>query len=238
MAIYNVKLLSKKQVADGTTEFSFEKPEAFEYRAGQFFDIILDKPNKEAKKNDYVHGFSFVTAPFEPHIAAATRMRPDSKFKNALNALAIGSSLKIEAAWGSFTLKKSETAPVVYIIGGIGITPVHSMVSQASKDKSTRQLTLIYANRSPANAAYTQELEQLAQQNSHFTLVPVYSDEKVAGEEHGLIDGAMIKRHVPGVKEAIYYMSGPAGMVRASRDTLMQLGVDEDNIRTEEFDGY
>lgn len=219
-------------------EFSFEKPEELKYRAGQFFDIILDKPNEEAKKNDYVHGFSFVTAPFEPHIAAATRMRPDSNFKNALNKKEIGSTVKIEAAWGSFTLKNNEYAPAVYIIGGIGITPVLSMLSQATKDNSERKLTLIYANRSRANAAYTQELAALALQNKHFKLIAVYSDEQVAGAEHGLIDGDLIKRHVVKIKEAIYYMSGPAGMVRASRDALMQLGVDEDNIRTEEFDGY
>lgn len=238
MAVYNVKLLEKRQVADGTMEFVLEKPAGFEYRAGQFFDIILPKPSEDARKMTYVHGFSFVTAPFEQHISAATRMRPDSEFKNALKAVPDGSELQIEAVWGSFTLKKDETKPVVYIIGGIGITPVRSMVAQATHDKLNRKLTLLYANRGPANAAFTADLEGYAKANGQFTFVPVYTDEQVAGAEHGMVTGDMVKRHVADVQNALYYLSGPAGMVRASRDLLTELGVDEDNIRTEEFDGY
>lgn len=238
MATYNVKLIGKKLVADGTMEFLLEKPENFQYRAGQFFDIILDKPDDKAKKNDYVHGFSFVSSPFEQYLAAATRMRPDSNFKNTLKEITIGSELQIEAAWGSFTIKSNETLPIVYIIGGIGITPVRSMIAQATKDNSARQLTLIYANRNRANSAYTKELKRLAKQNTNFTFAPVYSEEKVEGAEHGQIDGAMIKRHVTNLNEAIYYLSGPAGMVRATREALVQLNINEDNIRTEEFDGY
>lgn len=238
MARYNVRLLHKNQVADGTLEFVLEKPTGLEYRAGQFFDIILPKPSEDARKSDYVHGFSFVTAPSEPYIAAATRMRPDSNFKNAFKNVPDGSEITIEAVWGSFTLKKNEDAPVVYIIGGIGITPVRSMLVQATADKLERSLTLIYANRSPANAAYTKEFEALAAKNSYFTFVPVYEDAQPGGGEHGRIDGEMVKRHVADVHNAIYYLSGPAGMVRASRDLLTELGIDEDSIRTEEFDGY
>lgn len=237
MAKYNVKLLEKKQVADGTMEFVLEKPDGLVYRAGQFFDIILPKPNDSTRKNDYVHGFSFVSAPSEPHIAAATRMRPDSTFKNALKEVSVGAEVTIEAVWGEFTLKKNETNPVVYIIGGIGVTPVRSMVVQATADKLERSLTLIYANRAPANAAYTEEFAALAKQNLYFDFVPVY-EEAVAGAEQGRINAAMIERHVPNVQKATYYLSGPAGMVRASRDLLTELGVDEDFIRTEEFDGY
>jgi len=48
----------------------------------------------------------------------------------------------------------------------------------------------------------------------------------------------MIRRHVPDPASAIYYLSGPASMVRAMRELLVQMDIDEENIRTEEFDGY
>src|SRR5690606_35215417 len=106
--------------------------------------------------------------------------------------------------------------------GGIGITPVRSMVAQATQDQLERSLTLLYANRAPANAAYTEDLKNYARQNAHFTFVPVYDEVKEEGAEQGRINAEMIKRHVADIQNAIYYLSGPAGMVRLSRDLLTE----------------
>ncbi len=237
MAIYDIKLLSKKEIAQGTMEFILEKPAGFNYRAGQFFDILLEKSSPDAKKSSYVHGFSFVSAPFEDHLAAATRMR-DSDFKNAIAKLADNTPLKIDACFGNLTLPKEPTKPIVFIIGGIGITPVRSMIAQASHDKTDHKLTLIFANRSKSYAPLIEELNQLAKQNKNFTFVQTYTDEQVPGAEHGRVNIDMVRKYVPDINAVVYYLAGPAGMVRSSRELLMAAGVDEDNIRTEEFDGY
>lgn len=238
MPIYNSKLLHKKQVAEGTMEFILEKPKDLKYRAGQFFDIILEKSAPDAEKSSYQHGFSFVSAPYEDHLAAATRMR-NSAFKRAIAALPENSAIKLDAVWGSFTLPKDESIPVVFLIGGIGVTPVRSMVAQATHDKTHHKMTLIYANRAPANAAFTEEFKQFAAKNANFTFVPVYDTKSNdPGAEHGMVDAAMVRRHVPDLTKPRFYLSGPQGMVRAMRTLLTEMGVDEDNIRTEEFDGY
>lgn len=237
MAIYNSKLISKKQIADGTMEFILEKPQDFKYRAGQFFDIFLEKKSADAKKSSYVHGFSFASAPFEEYLVAATRMR-NSDFKNAIRDLPDNTALQLDACFGNFTLPKDTSRPIVFIIGGIGITPVRSMVAQASHDKTEHQLTLIFANKNPAYAPYTKDLEQFAAQNPNFKFVPTYTDTKVANAESGRVTIDMIRRYVPDLNAATFYLSGPAGMVRATREILMAADVDEDYIRTEEFDGY
>lgn len=236
MAIYDTRLTGKKEVAEGTLEFILEKPKDFKFRAGQFFDIILEaKPG--AEKKTYVHGFSFVNAPYEDYIAAATRMR-GSAFKNAIRDLPLNSAIKMEAVWGSYTLPKDESRPVVFLIGGVGITPVRSMVAQATHDRTAHRITLLYANDTPARAPFTEDLRQFARQNPNFTFVPVYSQSQETGAEHGRIDADMIRRHVPDLSAVTYYLSGPPGMVRAMRELLVQMDIDEDNIRTEEFDGY
>ncbi|HEX7385817.1 MAG TPA: FAD-dependent oxidoreductase [Castellaniella sp.] len=236
MAIYESKLTGRKEVAEGTMEFILEKPKDFKFRAGQFFDIILEaKPG--AEKKTYVHGFSFVNAPYEDHIAAITRMR-GTPFKNTIRDLPLGTPVKLDAVFGAFTLPKNESKTVVFLIGGVGITPVRSMIAQATHDKTAHKITLLYANDTRARAPLVDELQKLAHQNPNFTFVPVYSQEKVAGAEHGRVDAAMVKRHVPDLASPIYYLSGPPGMVRAMRELLMSIGADEDNIRTEEFDGY
>ena len=56
--------------------------------------------------------------------------------------------------------------------------------------------------------------------------------------EIGRIDQTLLARHLKSVESPIYYMAGPAGMVRAMRTLLNRMGIDDDDIRTEEFVGY
>ncbi len=236
MTTYDVKLLGKREVAEGTMEFTLEKPAGLDVRAGQFCDIKLPSP-EGTPKHDGMHGFSFVNAPFEPHIAVATRMR-GTPFKEAFRKTPDGTVVKLIAPFGDFTLHKTESVPAVFIIGGIGITPVRSMIVQALHDRTAHHLTLIYANRTPAQAAYVDELKQLASQHANFTFVQVYTQNQADDAEHGHVDAAMIRRHVPDLATPKFYLSGPEGMVKAMRALLVEIGANEDNIRTEEFEGY
>lgn len=236
MTTYDVKLIGKREVAEGTMEFTLEKPEGLDIRAGQFCDVKLPSP-EGTPRHDGMHGFSFVNAPFEPHVAVATRMR-GTPFKEAFRKTPDGTVVKLIAPFGDFTLHKTESVPAVFIIGGIGITPVRSMIAQALHDRTGHRLTLIYANRTPAQAAYAAELRELARRHANFTFVPVYTQARADGAEHGHVDGDMIRRHVPDLAAPRFYLSGPEGMVKATRALLIEIGANEDNIRTEEFEGY
>jgi len=239
-ARYPSKLIEKRPIAAGTMEFRLEKPAGLHYRAGQYFDIFLRKPAPDAEKSSYAHGFSFASAPCEPHIAAATRLRSGSAFKNALRALPDGSDLEIEAVWGDFTLRKDTSRPVVFLTGGIGVTPVRSMVAQATHDRTQHGLTLLFANRTPADAPYVDDFRQFARDNPNFTFVQAYTRTAAddPGAERGRITTDMIRRHVADVQAPVYYISGPRAMVAAMRDLLDGMQIDADDIRTEEFDGY
>lgn len=238
MPIYNIKLLKKETVANGTTAFHWEKPEGFEFEAGQFCDITLLNP-PETDEEGNTRGFSLAHAPYETDLMIATRMR-DTAFKRVLRDLPEGTEVKFDAPYGDFRLHKTTTTPAVFIIGGIGITPVRSIIAQATHDKLPHQITLLYANKTPADAAFTSDLEGFAAENPNFTFVPVYTD--VSAEEwdgeRGRVTADVLKKYVPDVAAPIYYLSGPAGMVKAMRSMLVEAGANEDNIRTEEFDGY
>lgn len=238
MTIYTIKLLKKETVANGTMAFEWEKPAGFDYVAGQFCDItLIDPPQTDEEGN--TRGFSFVTAPFENNLKTATRMR-DTAFKRVLKELPEGTQVKLDAPYGDFRLHKTSSTPAVFLIGGIGITPVRSIISQATHEKSPHSITLLYSNKMPADAAFTADLERFAAENKNFKFVPVYNEAPAGGErgEVGVIDAQMLKKYVPDVGAPIYYLSGPAGMVQAMRQMLVKVGVNEDNIRTEEFSGY
>lgn len=236
--IQNVKLTKREEVANGTMAFHFEKPGNFEFRAGQFADITLINPPETDAEGD-TRGFSIATAPYETDLMVATRLR-DTAFKRVIRSLPIGAEVRLDAPYGDFTLHKTETIPAVFLIGGIGVTPVRSMIAQAAHDKTAHKITLLHANRTPADAPFMVDFERFAKENPNFTFVPIVTDEATdswAGER-GRADEAMLKRHIADLNAPIYYLSGSEGMVKAMRQLLVTIGVNEDNIHTEEFAGY
>lgn len=238
MSKYIIKLIKKEEIANGTMAFHFEKPEDFAFRAGQFCDIRILNPSETDAEGD-IRGFSLAYAPSEPGIVVATRMR-NTAFKRVLKDLPIGTEVEFDAPYGDFTLHKTETVPAVFLIGGIGITPVRSMIAQATHDKTGHSITLLYSNKTPHDAAFSQDLESFASANSLFTFVPVmskFSDNEWSGES-GYIDENMLRKYVSDLSAPIFYLAGPAVMVAAMRKLLMSVNVNEDNIKSEEFSGY
>lgn len=236
--ITNVKLLKKEIVAEGTMAFYFEKPDGFEFRAGQFADFTLINPSETDAEGD-TRGFSLVHAPFEANLVAATRMR-DTAFKRVLKGLSIGTEVKLDGPYGDFTLHKTETTPAAFLIGGIGVTPVRSMIAQSIHDQTAHAITLLHSGRTPSDLPFREDFGQFARENRRIIYVPVAS-EAAPGDwrgERGRIDEAVIRKYVPDLNRPIFYLSGPEGMVKAMRQLLVGINVNEDKIRTEEFAGY
>ncbi len=237
---FEVVLKEKKEVADGTMEFLFEKPKKFEFRAGQHLDVtLINPPETDAEGN--TRTFSLASAPSESYLAFATRMR-DTAFKRVLKNMAVGTKVHFGNPHGSFTLHNDSSKPAVFLIGGIGITPVFSIIKEATERKAPHSLYLLYSNRRPEDAAFLEELKELETKNHRFIFVPTMTEpEKSLGHwvgETGVINLPLIEKYLEDVRSAVYYLSGPPGMVGAMRKLLVEAGVDEDNIRTEEFSGY
>lgn len=240
MSIHMVRLSGREDVADGTMAFHFEKPDGFRYTAGQFADFtLIDPPETDAEGN--TRGFSLASAPYEKDLRIATRLR-DTAFKRVLQHLPDGTRLKMDAPYGAFTPGMDTAIPAVFLTGGIGISTVSSIVLEATHRAAPRHSVLFYANHTPADAAFVDELRLVATENPRFTFVPTMTKMARAREhwtgERGHITRAMLERYLDDLTVPIYYITGPATLVAAMRELLNGAGVDEDNIRTEEFTGY
>lgn len=238
MAKVNIKLKSKKEVASGTMAFHFEKPAGFTFKAGQFADYTLVNPSETDAEGD-TRGFSF-GAPYEDEIIFTTRMR-DTAFKRNLKKMPIGTEVTLDGAYGSFTLQNNTKIPAVFLSGGIGITPVRSIVLQATHDKTAHKIFLFYANKTPKDAAYLDELIEAEKANANFKLVAsmTHVDDSTDWKgETGFFTKEMLQKYIGDLSQPIYYISGPPSMVTSIRKTLNEAGIDDDNIRTEEFSGY
>ncbi len=237
---HSVPLTKREEVTEGTMAFHFAKPADFQFRAGQSVDItLLNPPEADAEGN--TRAFSIASAPFDEDLMIATRMR-DTAFKRALRNALPGLQVKIEGPSGSFVLHRKAEKPAVFLAGGIGITPFLSIIRQAAHDKAPHQLHLFYSNRRPEDAAFLDRLLAAPKQNPHFHLIATMTEMNKSRRpwngETGFINSDMISKHLPSLQGPIYYLAGPPAMVAAMRRILTGAGVDEDDIRTEEFSGY
>ena len=145
--------------------------------------------------------------------------------------------------FGSLILHKKAERAGVLVAGGIGITPFMSMLRNAAEQHSEQSLVLLYSNRRPEDAAFLAELQALAQRHPKFRLVATMTgmarSQQAWDGATGYIDGAFVRRAIEGLPAPIFYVSGPPALVEAMRGTLVDdAGVDEDDVRSEEFYGY
>ncbi|MCH6472481.1 ferredoxin--NADP reductase [Sinomonas terrae] len=240
MTLPTTRLIEKEQIAEGTMAFRFAKPEGFTYQAGQFADYtLIDPPETDGEGN--TRGFTLASAPYEPFLMCATRMR-DTAFKRVLKDMPVGTELTLDAPYGSFTLHHNIARPAVFLTGGIGITPVRSIALQSVRDKSGHRIFAFHSNRRPEDAPFLDEMVRLGESEDSIVFVPTMTkpeDSERAWEgETGHIDKEMISKHIKDLTAPIYYLCGPRSMVAAMRSLLKDMGADEDDIRTEEFAGY
>jgi ferredoxin-NADP reductase len=240
LAGFRTKLLGRSTVAEGTMAFHFAKPIGFNFKAGQAADLtLLNPPESDSEGN--IRTFSIASPPFENQLTFATRMR-DTAFKRSLKNTPIDTDINIASPSGSFTLQKNANKPAVFLAGGIGITPFLSIVRQADHDRLPHKLNLFYSNRRPEDAAYLDILQGLEKTNPNFRLSATMTEMAHSGREWtgetGFINGEMLARHLGTLQGPIYYIAGPPPMVAAMREMLVGAGVDEDDIRSEEFAGY
>ena len=240
MSGYQSTLLGRTEVAQGTMAFQFEKPNGFVFKAGQYIDLtISDYPHGPA--TGLTHTFSIASSPFDETLLVITRMR-NTVFKQALSVLPIGSAARIEGPMGSFSLHNNTARPAVFLAGGIGIAPFLSMLSYATGEGLRHSIVLFYANRYLKDAAFMDSLWTLECANPRFRFVPTLT--RVTNNngdwrgKTGHISSEMLVTRVGRLAGPIYYIAGPPTMVAATRRTLSEVGVDEDDIRTEEFAGY
>lgn len=230
MASYETRLKGAESIAEGTMAFHLEKPAGLRFQAGQAIDLALTNPPSGANSTHRL--FSLVSAPFEHELCVATRMRDGSAYKSALKALAPGSALKVKGPLGVMTLHEDPARAAVFIAGGIGITPFISMLRQTAHDGFDRPVYLLYSNRRAQYAAFLAELQALAQRYRRFRLMARMTDTE------GLIDADTVKRFARDAAAPLYYLVGPPAMVDAMSGVLAQAGVQDDDVRSEEFYGY
>jgi ferredoxin-NADP reductase len=220
--------------------FHFARPAGFAHAAGQNVLLtLLDPPQTDSQGDSRT--FTLASAPHEPELMVATRMR-DSAFKRVLKSAAAGTLVRIEGPDGVMVLHEDAARPAVFLAGGIGVTPFLSMARHATKKKLPHRILLLYSNRRPEDAAFLEELKRLEQANPNYRLIATMTEAAKSSRawdgETAVIGRELLERSLRDVKAPIYYFAGPPGMTMAMQSLLEGMGISENDMRSEEFYGY
>lgn len=221
--------------------FRFELAgQSFSFLPGQYIRVGLPNPPHPDPKGN-ARSFSIASAPADPGLLIASRMT-GSAFKTSLAEVPLGTPVSVSGPAGSFVLDPKSDSPVTLFAGGIGITPFRSMIKHVREHDPAERLTLVYANRSPEQAAFLEELETWAKDNANFRLVatmtqPESSKRSWTGPT-GHVDARFVRQYLPELPAGRCYVAGPPRFVAGITQTLRETGVAGESVWTDEFTGY
>lgn len=219
-------LREKEHLADNVWAFRFLPSEPLMWTPGQFIRVELphSSPDDEGTKR----WFTVSSAPYEDIVQISTRVT-SSTFKHALASLPIGGKLDLlEKPDGDFVWEDSQK-PIVFVAGGIGITPFRSILRQRAHDHLPLTVTLIYGNRAEITPVFQDEFDRYAAQDKTFKV------HYAAGQP---LTASTIAELVPDLNSSLVYVSGPEPMVETLGTELEAAGLAKDQLKQDFFPNY
>jgi ferredoxin-NADP reductase len=186
--------------------------------------------------------FTIASSPTEDRLRLGVKFNPNpSQYKQRMQSLKAGDKIIAGQLAGDFILPKDISKKLVFIAGGIGVTPFRSIIQYLMDQKDKRTIALFYANKTAEEIAYKDFFER-AETELGIELVYILTEvdklpEGLKGEV-GRINEEILKKHVPDYKERVFYLSGPIGMVNGYKHLLLGLGVSPTQVVTDYFPGF
>lgn len=234
-----LKLKRKIKVSSDIIDFVLTPSQRLAFLPGQYMEFTLDHPHPDARGNRRY--FTLASSPTEDALHLGVRFYDrGSSFKHALYAMDGRTKILGAQIAGDFTLPSDPAQKLVFIAGGIGITPYRSMLKYLLDTQQQRDIVLIYANRTVKDIAYRDVLSQAETQLNLKTIYTLTDTKAIPPnwEGHkGRIDERMIRAAVPDYRERTYYLSGPPDMVRGYEEVLKALEVKPEQIKRDFFPG-
>jgi ferredoxin-NADP reductase len=227
----STQVLRVREETPSVRSILLAKPDGFWFEVSQAMMLTLASPAGMVRRP-----FSIASAPGRDYLEFAAR-RSESDFKRAFFALQPGDHVGLRGPRGEFFLERHR--PAVLIAGGIGITPLKSMIEYATDEALSTQLVLVYGNRSPEEIVFRDDLDALAQANAGLRVVQTVTESSPDWSGRvGRIDAALLGQVARDVPTAFHYIAGPPRFVQAIYATLASLDVPIADIRIEMFRGY
>lgn len=218
-----LQLVARKQLTPSTTEFSFTPNRSdLHFEAGQYIEVTV--PHAAADFRGTRRVFSVTSAPADSPLTFAMKFyEPSSTFKRAIAALPIGTVIHTTNIGGSFTLPKDGSQPLLFIAGGIGITPFISHLRHLHRQDEKRDIVVLYLVSTFEELAFRDVLVDSGVKVIVVTAASPPRDQPWIHMQTSRLSPELMLQNVPDIANRRVYISGPPEMVNDMKKTSMHL---------------
>ena len=237
--MHQVKITDIRQETPTVKSFRLALPAStFWFWPGQWVDLYIEEPTEGP--NGIIGGFSITSSPLHrDYIELTIKRIPEGRATAYLHdRVGVGDQVIIDGGYGEFYFREGMGNRLVLIAGGIGITPLISMIRFVDESQLGVDLTLVYSAKRPSELVFFEELQATAARNPHirchFT-VTAPEREPWAGNigRIGRDQVASLLKVGETAADTLYYVCGPRGFAEDMDVMLGALGVDRSRIRQE-----
>lgn len=230
----NVTFERSEAEADNIRTFYFRPERPLQYTAGQFIELTVNHPRPDVRGQK--HWFTLSSSPTDELLSITTKWAADkqSSFKKALWKLQKGDEVQMSDAMGDFVLPKLLQTPLVFVAGGIGITPFHSILKWLANTGEKRPIKLLYAVRNEDEIIFQKTFEDAGIRP---TIIVSQPSEFWGGERGQLTAETIFGLEKPD-DDTLVYVSGPEPMVESLEKGLKKAGLKQSRFVGDFFPNY
>ncbi len=207
------------------------RPPGFEFESGQFIAVRIRIDGKDVSRCYSVSSAPDVRGYLEISV------KRQGLVSNALHVTARpGVQLSVRSPNGAFKYPSGDDRPIVLLAGGIGMTPLMSMLRHAVQSEPSRRVTLLYSARTEADFAFREELAVITRRHPQVRVHLASTRSASAGIYPGRLDAELIRVCVPDIAGSVCLICGPAGMIDQMKAVLAGLDVPAAQVRYEVFE--
>lgn len=212
--------------------FRMFRPEGFQHTSGQFLTVRVQVDGKPL-----VRCYSISSAPHTTGYLEISVKRQGVVSGMLHSTVRPGSTLSIKGPNGHFVFPAGDERPIVLLAGGVGITPLMSMLRHGVAAEPNRPVTLLYSVKTERDVAFRHELDWIVERHPQAKVVIVNSQGPFPiGRFTGHINEALLRKVVPEIMGTIFMICGPGRMMEAMKELLGSLGVPQSQVRYEAFE--
>lgn len=236
-----LQLEKKDQLTKDAYTFYFRRNSTErDFTPGQTYEMKLPHKNMDERGDSRV--FTISSSPTDTEFIAVTTRIIQSSFKQKLGNLETGMKAQFTGPWDDLNFDENDKSPHVFLAGGIGITPYHSIISYCQDKNIKTPMILFVSWKTRDEMVFDEFFRQANNHLENFSYVPTLTEETLNPSEwdgeSGRIDEKMITKYVSNINESKYFISGPPAFVTVMKQTVLDLNVPKEKILFEEFEGY
>ncbi len=216
-----------EQETEDTFTLVVETKQKISFKPGQFFFLKLDNRKLYAR-----HPFSVSSSPSEKNLCFTIKL--SGRFTQEALKLKPGDEIKIEGPFGNFIID-GENKDLVFIAGGVGITPFMSMIKENQNKEAKYNIILFYSSKTEKDIIFKKQLDLIKENWFKKKYIITRENIKKQDYESGRINKAMLIKHIQDFKNKKFYICGPQKMNHSVSQILREQGVKKTDIISEDF---